>query len=210
MAPGDAMPPPVDDAPPPTADGGDAQSGPEDESSTGVPSETSAPSADGSPPVVGDETGTGVAPTGIADEVGTAAPSTPDTASTEDATSRDAEATGAEPESFRFEYDPLRDSPQAIENRLRIRGGIALLGVGAALGAGALAMGLSDPCHRPAGNSCQTEARNRAAVTMAVPAAAMLVGGATLVALGVVGQRRLRASAIAHGRGGGVMVWGRF
>lgn len=90
-------------------------------------------------------------------------------------------------------YDPLRDSPQALRNRHFVVTGAVLLTVGVVLGAGALAMGLSDPCDRKAGNSCVEQARDRAAWTMGAPAIAMTAGGIAALTVGLVRQHRLRA-----------------
>ena len=113
------------------------------------------------------------------------------------------------------EYDPLRDSPEAVRARHWIRGGVVMLAAGGALGIGATIMGLSDPCAPRGGNSCLSEARNRAALTMGVPALALVGGGAAALAVGLRRQRRIAASAalVRDGRHvtfAGLTVRGRF
>lgn len=113
-----------------------------------------------------------------------------------------------EPRSLVPEYDPLRDSPEAVESRRRIIGGGVMLGLGAAVAAGAVAIGTIDACVRGAGNSCNEGAQQRAVATMAVPAAAMMVGGGVLLYLGVRARQRLRATVSAGPRG--IVIHGRF
>jgi hypothetical protein len=108
------------------------------------------------------------------------------------------------------DYDPLRDSPEAIEARRMITGGIILISTGTVLAVGSLAIGLTDPCTRPAGNSCNGPARNRAAVTMAVPAVAIFVAGAALLGVGIRNRNRLRASVAFTPRAGALLLSGRF
>lgn len=105
-------------------------------------------------------------------------------------------------------YDPLRDSPQAMRNRHWIATGAVLVSVGAILGIGAVAMGLSDPCDPRAGNSCVEEARNRGAWSMGAPAIAMTVGGLSALAVGYVRQRRLQASfGAGPGQASAAVTW---
>lgn len=108
------------------------------------------------------------------------------------------------------DYDPLRDSPQALRARHWVRTGIGTLAAGGALLVGAIIMGASDPCYRPAGNSCQAEARNRAALVMGVPAAILVGGGAAMLGLGLTRQRRLAIDLQASRTSLGVTVRGRF
>ena len=96
-------------------------------------------------------------------------------------------------------YDPARHGPEAMAARRWLVGGVLLTTAGAVLGAGSVAMGVSDPCARPAGNSCQAAARNRATWTMAVPAMAMLAAGVAMISVGTFKRSRLRAS-LAAGR----------
>ena len=68
------------------------------------------------------------------------------------------------------------------------------MAAGGALGVGALLMRVSDPCGPRWGNSCLPKARNRAALTMALPGLAMVTGG---VAALIVGSRRRRKLALS-------------
>lgn len=107
------------------------------------------------------------------------------------------------------DYDPAVDSPEAVLARRRVIGGGLLLGTGLALAVGGLALGLSDPCARPAGNSCSRPARRRAALTMGLPGLAMVGAGIAFVVIGRRAQRRLAAGqariqpSVAFGRRGG-------
>src|SRR5690606_37636954 len=65
--------------------------------------------------------------------------------------------------------DPLRDSPEAKTARRWLGAGITATVAGGVLVGGAIALGLTDPCEPAAGNSCFSDSRNRAAVTMGVP-----------------------------------------
>lgn len=107
-------------------------------------------------------------------------------------------------------YDPYVDSPEAVLYRAQIRGGSILLGAGVLLGAGAVALGLSDPCSTAAGNSCDSGSRNRAAITMAVPAAVMVATGGAMLAIGLQKRKAFHATMALHREGGGVAVFGRF
>jgi hypothetical protein len=110
----------------------------------------------------------------------------------------------------RDDYDPMRDSPEAIEARRMITGGIILLTTGTALAIGSLAMGVSDKCNRAAGNSCSGASRNRAAATMAVPAVGIFAAGAVLLGIGMRNRNRVKASVAWSREGGGVLFTGRF
>jgi len=103
-----------------------------------------------------------------------------------------------------------RTSPEAMQARRRIAGGIALTSVGTLLGIGAIVMASLDPCRPGAGNSCQAAARDRAALVMGLPAIAVLGGGIALLTLGVTKRRRIAAGATASRRGGGLVISGRF
>ena len=80
---------------------------------------------------------------------------------------------------------------------------------------GAVIFGALDPCAPRAGNSCQTDARNRAALTIGIPGVAILAGGAIALSIGMHRQNRLAASlsvARNDGRtvGAGLTLRGRF
>ncbi len=107
-------------------------------------------------------------------------------------------------------YDPVRDSPEGLQATRRIGGGIALTVVGAAMVIGSIVLGASDPCTPSAGNSCQRDARNRAAWVMGVPGAVILGGGIALLAIGMKKRRTLAASVMASRTGGGLSLSGRF
>ena len=113
-------------------------------------------------------------------------------------------------EPFDTDYDPLRDSPEAIAATRRVRTGIALLSVGGALLVGATVFGTVDACRRWAGNSCQEAASKRAALTMALPGIAFVAGGAVSLGLGLHRRQRIRATLTAGRDGGGIVVVGRF
>ncbi len=115
-----------------------------------------------------------------------------------------------EDEEWADDYDPQRDSPAALESQRRIAGGAVVLGLGALVSFGGLGMLLSDPCARPAGNSCSSAARNRAALTMALPGIAAMATGAVMLGLGVRQRRALRAGATVSRAGGTLMLRGRF
>ncbi len=137
----------------------------------------------------------------------TAAPAQDARAPTTDASIDDEEFAD---EPFDADYDPMRDSPEAIAATRRVRTGIALLSVGGALLVGATVFGTLDPCRRGVGNSCQEEASRRAALTMALPGIAFVVGGAVSLGLGLKRRQALRASVTAGRDGGGIVVVGRF
>jgi hypothetical protein len=144
--------------------------------------ELAEPTAEVSPPAVGDEM--------------------PDDAVDDDeVVDDDSEAPG---------YDPLRDSPEGLQAHRRIGGGIALTIVGTVLTIGAIALGRTDPCRPLAGNSCQAGARNRAAWVIGVPGAAILGGGITLLTLGLLKRQRILAGISASRTSGGVVLSGRF
>ncbi len=92
----------------------------------------------------------------------------------------------------------------------RIAGGAVVLGLGAMVSVGGLAMVLSDPCARPAGNSCSPAARNRAALTMALPGLATVAVGSVMLALGLRQREALRVDASLNASGAGVSFRGRF
>ena len=107
-------------------------------------------------------------------------------------------------------YDPLRDSPEAMQARRRITGGIILLSAGTVLIVSAIGMAASDPCARLAGNSCSEDSRARAARTIAVPGALMTAGGAALLGVGLHQRKRLRASVYGGPTAFGIHLTGRF
>ncbi len=120
------------------------------------------------------------------------------------------EAWDDEDEAWVDDYDPTRDSPEAIEAKRRVVGGAVLVALGGAVAIGGLAMGLSDPCAPPAGNSCSPNARNRAAVTMGLPGLAVAGAGVALLVIGRRQQAKVRAGAVASRTGGGVWLRARF
>ncbi|GEM_PF-5112734 len=107
-------------------------------------------------------------------------------------------------------YDPVRHSPEALRARHLIRAGGIALAVSLVLGISAIAMAASDPCDAKFGNGCQRDARARAAWTMGVPSLVSLVGGMTLLGIGVDRLRRLKASLHATSGGWGLVVSGKF
>ncbi|MCX4245835.1 ICP22 family protein [Paraliomyxa miuraensis] len=108
------------------------------------------------------------------------------------------------------DYDPRIDSPQALRARRWIRTGIGTASAGGALLVGAIIMGASDPCTRAAGNSCQVEARNRAALVMGIPAAMLIGGGAAMIGVGSFRRRALAIDLQASRSSFGIEVRGRF
>jgi hypothetical protein len=108
------------------------------------------------------------------------------------------------------DYDPLRDSPEALRARRWVHTGIGTIAAGGALLVGAIIIGASDPCHRRAGNSCQVDARNRAALVMGIPAALLVGGGAAMLGIGKSRQRRLAVDLQASRTSMGITVRGRF
>lgn len=108
-------------------------------------------------------------------------------------------------------YNPLVDSPEALRSRHWVRAGSVLIAVGAVLGIGGLAMAaVADPCIRAAGNGCQADAQRRAALTLGVPGAVFLVGGAASLGVGLTQKKRLRASVQMSRRGAMVGLSGQF
>lgn len=108
------------------------------------------------------------------------------------------------------DYDVLRDSAEARDARRWTRAGIASTVAGAVLIAGGTIMGTTDPCDPKVGNNCFHEARDRAALTMGVPGAALLLGGIAMIVVGTVQKKRLRADLILSRERIGVGVSGRF
>ena len=115
------------------------------------------------------------------------------------------ESEDGDDEAWDDDYDPLRDSPEAIAAQRRIVGGGVLMLVGGATVVGAVAMGLSDPCARPAGNSCSPASRNRAAVTMGLPGGAILVAGAVVFGLARRARSQIRLDASVSVRQGALV-----
>lgn len=128
----------------------------------------------------------------------------------EDDEAWDDEESWEDDEEWDDDYDPLRDSPDAVQSQRRIAGGAVLIGVGALTAFGALGMGLSDPCAAPAGNSCSSSARNRAAVTMGLPGVAVLGAGIAVLVVGLRQRDRLRVDAQASRTSAGLLLSGRF
>lgn len=122
----------------------------------------------------------------------------------------DDEAWDDDDEAWDDDYDPLRDSPDAVQSQRRIAGGAVLIGLGTLTSLGALGMGLSDPCSSPAGNSCSSSARNRAALTMGLPGLAVIGAGVAVLIVGVRQRDRLRVDAQASRTGAGLRLSGRF
>lgn len=110
-------------------------------------------------------------------------------------------------------YDPLVDSPEAIRARHVVHGGIVFTVVGAVLTLGGIAMSQAkvnvpgeseQPCNPRgdvAGNGCTPGGRSRAVAALVIPGAGLLAGGVTMLVLGKLQQRRLRASLQADKRG---------
>lgn len=107
-------------------------------------------------------------------------------------------------------YDPLRDSPEALRAAGWVRSGVVFTVVGGLLTIGAIAMAFTDPCDLSAGNGCQETAKTRAALAMGVPGGLLVAGGAAMLAVGKVQQRRLRATLSADRRGFGAALVIRF
>ncbi|MGH1343254.1 MAG: hypothetical protein ACRBN8_16970 [Nannocystales bacterium] len=128
----------------------------------------------------------------------------------DDAWDEDDDAWDGEDEAWDDDYDPLRDSPEAVASQRRIAGGAVVVGLGAMVSLGGLAMAVSDPCARPAGNSCSPASRNRAALTMALPGLATVAVGGVMLALGIRQRRALRVDANLNASGAGVTFRGRF
>ena len=108
------------------------------------------------------------------------------------------------------DYDPLRDSPEAIQASGWIRSGIVFSVVGGVLAIGGVLMALSDPTDLAAGNGSQELARNRAAQAMGIPGGALLAGGLAMIVVGKRQKKRLGASLEALRRGVGVGMTLRF
>jgi hypothetical protein len=110
-------------------------------------------------------------------------------------------------------YTPLRHSPEARTARRWLAAGVTATSVGGVLVGGAIAMGMSDPCAPGAGNSCFTDSRNRAALTMGIPGGVLLLGGVAMTVVGALQKRKLfyDYATITAGRDHiGVVVVGRF
>lgn len=107
-------------------------------------------------------------------------------------------------------YDLMRDSPEALTARRWLGAGIGATITGAVLVGGAIALSQTAACDSAAGNNCFADARDRAAVTMGVPGAALLLGGVAMTVVGAMQKRRIKAGlALAPGELG-VVVVGRF
>ncbi len=108
------------------------------------------------------------------------------------------------------DYDPLRDSPEAMQAAGWVRSGIVFTVVGSVLAVGGVLMALSDPKDLVTGNGSQKAARDRAALAMGIPGGAMLVGGAAMIIVGRRQKKQLRASLQAFRRGAGFGINLRF
>ncbi len=108
------------------------------------------------------------------------------------------------------DYDPLRDSPEAIEASGWVRSGIVFSVVGGVLAIGGVLMALSDPEDLAAGNGSQELARDRAAQAMGIPGGALIAGGIAMIVVGKRKKKRLGASLEALRRGVGVGMTLRF
>ena len=73
-----------------------------------------------------------------------------------------------------------------------VRAGIVGVVAGGVLIAGGLAMRFSDSCAFGAGNNCFTDARDRAAATMAIPGGLIFGGGIAMIIVGETQRKRLR------------------
>jgi hypothetical protein len=108
------------------------------------------------------------------------------------------------------DYDPTRDSPEALQAAGWIRSGIVFSVVGGVLSIGGVLMALSDPMDLAAGNGSQELARDRAAQAMGIPGGALIAGGIAMIVVGKRQKKRLRASLRALRRGVGLGVTMRF
>ena len=88
--------------------------------------------------------------------------------------------------------DPEERALEARRARGWVRAGIVGVVAGSALIAGGLAMRFSDSCAFGAGNNCFTDARDRAAATMAIPGGLILGGGIAMIIVGETQRKRLR------------------
>lgn len=108
------------------------------------------------------------------------------------------------------DYDPTRDSPEALQAAGWIRSGIVFSVVGGVLSIGGVLMALSDPMDLAAGNGSQELARDRAAQAMGIPGGALIAGGIAMIVVGKRQKKRLGASLRALHRGAGLGVTLRF
>lgn len=127
----------------------------------------------------------------------------------EDAPIVDDEPVGDD-DAYGDDYDPLRDSPEALRASSWVRSGIVFTAVGGVLTIGSILMALTDPASPTAGNGSQDTARVRASAALGVPGGLMLAGGIAMLAVGAVQRRRLYASFSANLRGGGASLLLRF
>lgn len=174
----EADPPAAAEGARPTDDGNGSEPDPgaADPSGESIPPPSDAPPPEADPP----------------EEVTPPPPPAPETPANEDSAADEAyEDEAYEDEEYEDDYDPRVDSPEAVLARRRVIGGGLLLGTGLALSLGGLALGLSDPCARAAGNSCSRSARRRAALTMGLPGLAVVAAGIAFVAIGRRTQQRL-------------------
>jgi len=108
------------------------------------------------------------------------------------------------------DYDPTRDSPEALQAAGWIRSGIVFSVVGGVLAIGGVLMALSDPEDLTTGNGSQRLARDRAAQAMGIPGGALIAGGIGMIVVGKRQKKRLGASLRALRRGVGVGMTLRF
>jgi hypothetical protein len=108
------------------------------------------------------------------------------------------------------DFDPMRHTPDAIRARGWLRSGIVATSAGVVLGVAAVVTGTLDPCTPKAGNNCFEDARNRAAITIGIPAGLLLAGGVTMTAIGATRLKKLRAGLVASDGRFGVSLSGRF
>jgi hypothetical protein len=118
---------------------------------------------------------------------------------------------GPEPLATSAAHATRVDLPLRVEKARGWRdGGIAGLSVGTVLVGAAIAVAATDPDDPKAGNSGFESARNRAAVTIAIPGGLVALGGAAMLTYGLVKERRLRAGASIDRRGAALRLNYRF
>ncbi len=172
--------PPSDASAVPSADGAGEDDGPAAETSTDSPEPVP------SDPIAADDTGNGT----------TDAASTP-TSDIPDGAPATALPEGPQTEPDGDSADSLHGNDAVAKPRARWEGsegrkarklviaGSVALGVGGLLAIGAAVYGSVDPCNYRAGNNCFAEAQDRATATMAAPGGLLIVGGASMLAVGL-------------------------
>jgi len=108
------------------------------------------------------------------------------------------------------DYDPTRDSPEALQAAGWIRSGIVFSVVGGVLAIGGVLMALSDPEDLTTGNGSQKLARDRAAQAMGIPGGALIAGGIAMIVVGKRQKKRLGPSLGGLRRGVSVGMTLRF